>query len=83
MNQLITQRLSLTSALLLLLALTSQLFAYDLTVAKDGTGNYTTVQAAIDAAPAGRTTAFTIFIKNGRYKEVSRLVAELENDSSS
>ena len=70
MNQPVTQRLGLTSALLLLLALTSRLCAYDLTVAKDGTGNYTTVQAAIDAAPTGRTTPFTIFIKNGRYKEV-------------
>ncbi len=43
--------------------------AYDLTVAKDGSGNYTTVQAAINAAPAGLTAAYTIYIKNGRYKE--------------
>lgn len=44
-------------------------YAYDLTVAKDGSGNYTSVQAAIDAAPSGRATPFTIYIKNGRYKE--------------
>ncbi|WP_375436250.1 pectinesterase family protein [uncultured Hymenobacter sp.] len=44
-------------------------FGYDFTVAKDGTGDYTTVQAAIDAAPTSRTTVFTIFIENGRYKE--------------
>lgn len=44
--------------------------AYDVTVAKDGSGNYTTVQAAVDAAPTGRTTAYTIFIKNGTYKEI-------------
>ena len=75
MNQPVTQRLSLTSALLLLLAFTSRLFAYDLTVAKDGTGNYTTVQAAIDAAPVGRTTVFTIFIKNGRYRELVNVPA--------
>lgn len=43
--------------------------AYDVTVAKDGTGNFTTVQAAIDAAPTSRTTAYTIFIKNGKYHE--------------
>jgi pectin methylesterase-like acyl-CoA thioesterase len=43
--------------------------AFDLTVAQDGTGNYTTVQAAINAAPTGRTTPFTIFIKNGKYLE--------------
>ncbi|MEO6730626.1 MAG: pectinesterase family protein [Ferruginibacter sp.] len=45
-------------------------FAYDLIVAKDGSGNFTTIQAAIDAAPTGRTVAFTILIKNGKYKEV-------------
>lgn len=38
-------------------------------VAQDGSGNYTTVQAAIDAAPAGRTTPYIIFIRNGRYRE--------------
>jgi|GEM_PF-1046586 len=43
--------------------------AYDVVVAKDGSGNFTTVQAAIDAAPTGRTTPYTIFIKNGRYRE--------------
>lgn len=44
--------------------------SYDLTVAKDGTGNYTSVQAAINAAPTGRTTAYKIYIKNGTYTEV-------------
>ena len=42
---------------------------YDLVVAKDGSGNHTTVQAAIDATPTGRTTPYVIFIKNGKYKE--------------
>ncbi len=42
---------------------------YDLVVAQDGSGNYTTVQAAINAAPAGRTTPYVIYIKNGIYKE--------------
>jgi pectinesterase len=59
----------------LLMACGSRAFAYDLTVAKDGTGNYTTVQAAIDAAPTGRTTPFTIFIKNGRYRELVNVPA--------
>jgi len=44
--------------------------AYDLTVAQDGSGNYTTVQAAINAAPTGLTAPYYIFIKNGKYKEV-------------
>lgn len=56
--------------LLLLSSIVSfQLFAYDLVVAKDGSGNYLTVQEAINAAPTGRTIVYTIYIKNGRYKE--------------
>ena len=47
----------------------SQASAYDLIVAKDGSGNYTTVQAAINAVPANLSAPYTIFIKNGRYKE--------------
>ena len=42
---------------------------FDAVVAKDGSGDYTTVQAAIDAAPAQRGTPWLIFVKNGQYKE--------------
>lgn len=42
---------------------------YDAVVAKDGTGDYTTVQAAVDAAPSSRMRPWLIFIKNGHYKE--------------
>ncbi|MDI9364955.1 MAG: pectinesterase family protein [Flavobacterium sp.] len=38
-------------------------------VAKDGSGDYTTVQAAINAAPTNLTAPYKIFIKNGKYKE--------------
>jgi pectin methylesterase-like acyl-CoA thioesterase len=41
---------------------------FDAVVAKDGSGNYTTIQAAIDAAPAGRAIPWLIYVKNGRYK---------------
>lgn len=41
---------------------------YDAVVAQDGTGDYTTIQAAIDAAPANRTQPWLIFIKKGVYK---------------
>lgn len=41
---------------------------YDYVVAKDGTGNFTTIQAAINAAPTGSTRT-TIFIKKGVYQE--------------
>lgn len=41
---------------------------YDAVVAQDGTGDYTSVQAAIDAAPANRVKPWLIFIKEGTYK---------------
>lgn len=43
--------------------------AYDVLVAKDGSGSYTSVQAAITAAPSNRTTPWRIFIKKGKYVE--------------
>jgi pectinesterase len=42
---------------------------YDFVVAKDGSGNFKTVQEAIDAVPDFRKKETTIFIKNGVYKE--------------
>lgn len=54
---------------LLLLAASVRLLAYDLTVAKDGSGDYTSIQAAVTAAPASRTAVFTIYIKDGIYSE--------------
>lgn len=49
--------------------------AFDAVVAKDGTGNHTSVQAAIDAAPAGRTAPYLIFVKNGEYEELVKIPA--------
>src|SRR5688572_13146969 len=46
---------------------------YDFIVAQNGSGNFTTLQAAIDAVPSGLTRPFKIFIKNGRYKERVRI----------
>ncbi|TDH29363.1 pectin esterase [Segetibacter sp. 3557_3] len=43
--------------------------AYDFVVAKDGTGQFSTVQEAINAVPDFRKKTTTIFIKNGVYKE--------------
>ena len=42
---------------------------FDAIVAQDGSGDYTTLQAAIDAAPEGSAKPWLIFIKNGRYNE--------------
>ncbi|MEI6948175.1 pectinesterase family protein [Paraflavisolibacter sp. H34] len=41
----------------------------DVVVAKDGSGQYASIQQAINAAPVGRTTPYVIFIKNGKYVE--------------
>lgn len=42
---------------------------YDFTVAADGTGDFTTVQDAINAVPDFRKKETKIFIKNGTYRE--------------
>jgi pectinesterase len=42
---------------------------YKLTVAQDGTGDYKTIQAAIDAARSFPDQRVTIYVKNGVYKE--------------
>ena len=42
---------------------------FDAIVAADGSGDYETVQAAVDAAPSGRVKPWLIFVKNGNYKE--------------
>jgi len=41
-----------------------------LVVAKDGSGNFGSVQAALDAIPEGNSKPFSIYIKPGVYKEV-------------
>ncbi len=53
--------------ILLCLAVTLRAAAPDAIVAADGSGTHATVQAAVDAAPAGRTTPWVILIKPGRY----------------
>ncbi|KAA8549142.1 hypothetical protein F0562_000826 [Nyssa sinensis] len=42
---------------------------YDLVVAKDGSGNFTTIGEAVAAAPNSSTTRFVIYIKAGSYYE--------------
>ncbi|XP_052170764.1 pectinesterase-like [Diospyros lotus] len=42
---------------------------YDLVVAKDGSGNYTTIGEALAAAPNSSKTRFVIYIKAGAYYE--------------
>lgn len=40
---------------------------YDVIVAADGSGDFTSLQDAIDAAPEGRIKPYLIFVKNGEY----------------
>lgn len=42
---------------------------YDFVVAQDGSGNFTSIQKAIDACKAFPDTRVSIFVKNGVYKE--------------
>ncbi len=47
----------------------------DIVVAKDGSGRFTTVQAAFDAVPVHNKKKLTIYIKKGVYKEKLHLDA--------
>ncbi|EXU65164.1 pectin esterase [Streptomyces sp. PRh5] len=49
--------------------------AATLVVAKDGSGAYTTVQAAVDAVPANNPSAVTISVKPGTYRETVKVPA--------
>ncbi len=48
---------------------------HEITVAQDGSGDYTSIQAAIDATKAFPPQRVTIFIKNGIYNEKVRVPA--------
>jgi pectinesterase len=48
-------------------------------VAADGSGDYKTVQAAFDAIPENYTGTWTVFVKNGTYKEKISLTALKSN----
>jgi pectinesterase len=52
---------------------------YDIMVAQDGSGNYKTVQQAINAVPDFRNRTTTIFIKAGIYKEKLNLSPSKKN----
>ncbi|AXP81339.1 Arabinoxylan arabinofuranohydrolase precursor [Mariniflexile rhizosphaerae] len=45
---------------------------YDIVVAQDGSGNYTSIQAAFDAVPAGTPT--TIYVKQGLYDQEKLII---------
>ena len=47
----------------------------DATVAADGSADFTSVQAAIDAAPAGATEPWVIAVRPGEYRELVKVPA--------
>ncbi|KAI3773168.1 hypothetical protein L6452_04371 [Arctium lappa] len=47
---------------------------FDLVVAKDGSGNFTTIGEALNAAPNSSTTRFVIYIKAGAYYEYLEVI---------
>ncbi|MET7735778.1 pectinesterase family protein [Streptomyces sp. NPDC005402] len=54
-------------------ATTKAAAATTLTVAKDGSGQYSTVQAAVNAVPAGNTSRVVISVKPGTYRELVKV----------
>ncbi|MEU6259006.1 pectinesterase family protein [Streptomyces sp. NPDC047043] len=56
-------------------ATTTSAAATTLTVAKDGSGQYKTVQAAVDAVPANNSSRVVISVKPGTYREVVKVPA--------
>jgi pectinesterase len=58
----------LFSFLMIKMGFSISLFAYDITVAQDGSGRYTTIQAAVNAIPDNKSARTVIFVKKGIYK---------------
>ena len=48
---------------------------FDAIVAADGSGDYTSIRAAVKAAPTNRTAPWLIFVKNGTYTELVRVAS--------
>ncbi|KAM7265220.1 hypothetical protein ACFE04_002903 [Oxalis oulophora] len=48
-------------------------------VAQDGSGNYKTVKAAVDAAPVNSNVRYVIYVKKGTYKETFEIAKNKKN----
>ncbi|MFB6317174.1 pectinesterase family protein [Saccharicrinis sp. FJH54] len=59
--------------LVLVLANSAAADKYEMVVAQDGSGDFTTIQEAIDATKAFPPQRITIFVKNGTYHEKVRI----------
>lgn len=54
---------------------------FDMVVAADGSGDYTSIQAALDAVPTGQSTRTLIYVKAGMYREKVTTSSTLKNVS--
>ncbi|TXK49135.1 pectin esterase [Pontibacter qinzhouensis] len=73
------KKLSVLLILLFCAFIQGQAQKHDFVVAKDGSGDFKTVQEALQAVPDFRKKTTTIFIKNGIYKEKLTLAATKTN----
>jgi pectin methylesterase-like acyl-CoA thioesterase len=53
--------------------------AFDIIIAKDGSGNYSTIQAAINAVPDNSSQRTFVYVKNGIYNEKVLIPASKQN----
>nr|XP_043622660.1 pectinesterase-like [Erigeron canadensis] len=63
----------------LLQIMSNETSKFDLVVAKDGSGNYTTIGEALNAAPNASATRFVIYIKAGAYYEYLEVINKKKN----
>jgi len=63
----------------LLAMIEGSLGAKDLTVALDGSGDFKTIQAAVDSVPAGSAERTTILVRRGTYAELVVVPREKKN----
>jgi pectinesterase len=73
MNRTVAGTAALSVAALVSVGVAPSAAAATLTVAADGSAQYRTVQAAINAAPANSSARTTITIKAGTYREIVRV----------
>lgn len=66
-------------ALVFVMLFAARVGAREIVVAADGTGDFKTVQAAIDAAPAHAATRTVILVRRGTYPELLVVGAEKQN----
>ncbi|MBU3178676.1 pectin esterase [Clostridium estertheticum] len=68
-KRIFTSILMLFALFILFVPSSASAYAANITVSKDGTGDYKTIKAALDSIPANNSSEKIIFVKNGIYEE--------------